>query len=83
MVMLLGFPGESDVVLVVSKDRRGQVEGNLLEGLALRLVVLHGEGGAHWKLTATDLYARACSLGRCPVSSHKDQVRMSISPKYA
>ena len=45
MVMLLGFPGESDVVLVVSKDRRGQVEGNLLEGLPWDLLFFMAKAG--------------------------------------
>ena len=47
-------PGESDVELAVGEDRRGQVEGNFLKGLALGLVDGHGEGGADRKLSATD-----------------------------
>ena len=49
-------PGESDVELAVGEDRRGQVEGNFLKGLALGLVDGHGEGGADRDLSATDLY---------------------------
>ena len=52
-------PGESDVELAVGEDRRGQIEGNFLEGLALGLVDGHGEGGAHWELSTTDLYGYA------------------------
>jgi hypothetical protein len=49
-------PGESNVELAVGEDRRGQIKGNFLEGLALGLVDGHGEGGAHRELSATDLY---------------------------
>ena len=56
-------PGESDVELAVGEGRRGQVEGNLLEGLALGLVDGHGEGGADGELSATDLYGYALSMG--------------------
>ena len=52
-------PGESDVELAVGEDRRGQIKGNFLEGLALGLVDGHGEGGAHRELSATDLYGYA------------------------
>ena len=52
-------PGESDVELAVGEDRRGQVEGNFCKGLALGLVDGHGEGGAHWDLSTTDLYGYA------------------------
>jgi hypothetical protein len=43
-------PGESDVELAVGEDRRGQIEGNFLEGGA-------GRTG--------NLYRYACPLGRC------------------
>ena len=52
-------PGESDVELAVGEDRRRQIKGNFLEGLALGLVDGHGEGGAHRELSATDLYGYA------------------------
>jgi hypothetical protein len=55
-------PGESDVELAVGEDRRGQVEGDFLEGLALGLVDGHGEGVAHGELSATDLYGYALVL---------------------
>ena len=52
-------PGKSDVELAVGEDRRGQIERNFLEGLALGLVDGHGEGRAHRELSTTDLYGYA------------------------
>ena len=52
-------PGESDVELPVGEDRRGQIEGNFLEGLTLGLVDGHGEGGTHRELSSADLYGNA------------------------
>ena len=49
-------PGKSDVELAVGEDRRGQIESNFLEGLALGLVDGHGESRSDRKLSATDLY---------------------------
>ena len=62
-------PGESDVELAVGEDRRGQIKGNFLEGLALGLVDGHGESRPDRKLAPTDLDGDGLGVG---VSVHVD-----------
>jgi len=57
-------PGESDVELAVGEDRRRQIKGNFLEGLALGLVDGHGEG-AQRNVDDGFVWVCACHQGRC------------------
>jgi hypothetical protein len=50
--------------LAVGKDRRRQIKGNFLEGLALGLVDGHGEG-AQRNVDDGFVWVCACHQGRC------------------